>query len=109
MADSLDQELERNIPLYEMIQSLRNELKAAVNTARGDDLRLAVRSVELSLQVTVTRERQAGGGIKFWVVNASGGHKAADQGTHTFKLTLEPMTESRGEVYVSDEVSKKPT
>lgn len=111
MVDNLTNTLERNIPLSEMIQMLRNELYAAVYEAHGQGLRFRVESMELELQIAVTRESEVGGGIKFWVINANGKQKTASTDHHTFKLKLQPLLDSPGgtsELLVSDRVSYLP-
>lgn len=111
MTDDLAQNLERNIPLSEMIQTLRNELYVSLYEARGHQLRFRVESVELELQVAVSRETEAGGGIKFWVVNAAGKHKSGSQDHHTFKLKLQPILDEPAgatELLVGAEVAQLP-
>jgi hypothetical protein len=116
MAETLHEE--RNIPLSEMIQSLRIELKDAMHRARGDDLKLKVKEIDVELRVAVGKGSEAGAGIKFWVVNATAGRKATELTTHVFRLKLEPELAGDGEagskagaggpVHVSEETSRRP-
>ena len=59
------------IGLKDMIQQLRRELCEAITASAGEDLKFRLESIDLELQVAVTRSDEAGGGIKFWVVNAA--------------------------------------
>lgn len=114
MADTLGETLEQAIPLAEMIEELRMQLQASMNAARGQDLRFAVKEVAVELQVAITRATEGSAGLKFWVLDASAGHKATEQMTHTFKLALEPVTgdaidsQPRGTALVSSETTRKP-
>ncbi|GEM_PF-6845984 len=47
MARDLAEELERNIPLSEMIQTLRRELQVSMAVAKDEDPRFNVPEVEL--------------------------------------------------------------
>lgn len=90
MADDLSHELQRNIPLSEMIQTVRRELEVALAGGRDSRLRFLPKKIELELHIVVERERSGGGGLKLGVVEASAklGKKQAD--THVFRLELEP-------------------
>lgn len=81
---------EHGIGLADMIKTLRSELQTAQS---GDvkGIRFVAEKVELELQVELSRSDKVGGGIKFWVVSAEGGHEGAKNSTHTFKLTLVPI------------------
>jgi hypothetical protein len=94
MASDLAEELERNIPLSEMIQTLRQELLVAV-ASRDDRLHLRLDSVELELQVVVTRRAGSEAGIKFSVVSAGAKREKGMDMTHTFKLNL-AVTDAAG-------------
>lgn len=80
------------IPLAEMIQTLRRELSASMAAARNEQLRFRVDDVDLELQVTVTREGEGGGRVRFWVIELDGGAKVSRSDVHTFRLTLKPVT-----------------
>lgn len=110
MSETLGEELERNIPLYEMIQTLRSELQAAMLQGEGQNLRFQVKEIELELLVAVARERKMGGGIKFWVLDATGEQRAAEHVTHKFKLKLEPISSdgTRESPLISDTTTRKP-
>lgn len=111
---------EMEIPLMETIQQLRNELAVAVYEGKDQPLRFHVESVELELQVKVSREStgKVGGKteVKFWVVNAAaeagGEHKRGSERVHTVKLKLLPIqTDPQGsqkQVLVGDRVDRLP-
>ncbi|MBF0371702.1 MAG: hypothetical protein HQL52_19875 [Magnetococcales bacterium] len=87
------------IALPDMISHLRKNLQQAQEEGRDKDLRFAVEEVELELQVTMTDETKAGGGVKFWVYNANLEAKAASQAVQRIKLKLAPV-KSDGETPV---------
>lgn len=82
------------IPLAEMIQTLRRELSASMATARSEELRFRVEDVQLELQVTVSREGEGGGKVRFLVIEFDAGGKVSRTDVHTFRLTLKPVTAS---------------
>jgi hypothetical protein len=99
MADDLAEELKRNIPLSEMIQSLRQELRVALAKGEGEPIRFEVTKVELELQIAVSREKGAEGKLKFSVLEAGAKAGKAQQDTHLFRLELKPekVTEEAGQ------------
>lgn len=90
MTDDLSSTLDREIPLFEMIQTLRNELTASMNLAEKERLKFQVVEVELELRVHVSRERSAEGKVSFWVLGLSAKGTQTAQDTHVFKLKLKP-------------------
>lgn len=90
MAEDLGDELKRNIPLSEMIASLRQELKVALHEGQNDAIRFDVKKIQLELQISVGKESGPEGKIKFWVLEAGAKATARQQDTHVFRLELEP-------------------
>jgi hypothetical protein len=92
-----------DIPLSEMIKTLRKELISAQKLGKNEAILFDIEKVELELKVAVSRTAKAGGGIKFHVVNAEGGYEKTSQDTHTFKLTMKPILgETEGHFLISD-------
>lgn len=108
MAEDLSQALERNIPLFEMVETLRREMAASMNAAARESLRFKVEEVELELRVQVRREHGAAGKLGFWVVSAGGETKQVREDVHVFKLKLKPETTGEREVLVSESVAARP-
>lgn len=108
MSDDLSEELGRNIPLSEMIQSLRQELSVSMGNVTDRSLRFKVEEVELELRIQVTRERGAEGKLKFGVVEAGGKSSSSQQDIHVFKLKLKPETPEGRPVAVADRVPTLP-
>ncbi|MFV8751084.1 trypco2 family protein [Nannocystaceae bacterium ST9] len=103
-----NEDLDQNIPLSEMIESLRQELAVAIEAGKGKPIRFGVSKVELQLEVAVSRKTTGGGGLKFWVMTAKGEHAVDKLTKHTFKLTLDPKLAHGGAVEVADEVDGRP-
>lgn len=78
------------IPLSDLIHQLRRELWTSMLTADDEALRFKVQSVEVELQVTVSRESEINGGIRFRVVNLGGKYTKTGEDVHTIKLKLLP-------------------
>ena len=78
------------IGLREMIRQLRHELEQAMVDGDDSALKLRIDSIELELQVVVTRSSELGAGVKFWVVNTKGKFKDDDRKTQLIKLKVTP-------------------
>ncbi len=90
MSNDLVEELGRNIPLSEMIASLRQELRVALTSGDDDVIRFEVTKIELELQVAICKEHAGSGGLTFGVLTAGASKKNQTQDTHTFRLELKP-------------------
>ncbi len=78
------------ILLSELIAELRRELAEAQVQGQGLQPQLRIEEAEIELQVVITREDNAGIGVKFWVLNADVKDKRADATTQKIKLKLKP-------------------
>ncbi|MBF0141490.1 MAG: hypothetical protein HQL74_14565 [Magnetococcales bacterium] len=90
------------IALAEMISSLRSELQQAQDEGQDKKLHFVVGDVEMELQVTVTKEGTVGGGVKFWVYDASLSGKVAEQMVQKIKIKLAPVGSDGGTLKISD-------
>lgn len=79
------------IPLAEMLIELRAQLEFAQSQGNDKKLRFRAEAIELELQLTVTRSNEAGGGIKFWVINADGKHRQEGEVVQKLRLKLNPV------------------
>jgi hypothetical protein len=99
------------LPLAQAIGELRNELLTAIDNAAGEDLRFAVQTIEVELQVvaTDTLKGETGGSV-FGVLTLKGGADHAKAATHKVKLVLKPedLAAPGNEVYVGDPVPVRP-
>lgn len=99
------------LPLAEAIGELRNELMMAVDNAAGEDLKFAVETIEVEMQVVATNTLKGeAGGTLFGVLTLKGGADHANAATHKVKLVLKPENPSApgGDVYVADPVPVRP-
>jgi hypothetical protein len=94
------------IRLAEMILDLRRELQRAQQLAQNDRLRFRVEDIELEVQVGVTQEGQAEGGVSFWVYTAKVAGSLAKETVHTLRIKLKPLTVD-GDVRKDLELSDK--
>jgi hypothetical protein len=99
-------EFEQTIRLSEMLATLRTELEAARAQGRGSDVRFNVEEVELTVQLGITRTKNATPQISFWVIKLGGSIQSARQDVHTLKLKLRPVDEE-GKVFAASNVVKK--
>ena len=98
------------IPLAEMIETLREELQIAKERGKGRSVAFEIEKVELELKVAVSRKTKAEGGVAFWVVKAGAAVEGTNDTIHTFKLTLSPVSpKSGGRLIVRDEADQPAT
>ena len=111
----------RNIPLSEMIASLRREIELAQSYAQKENIRFRIPEIELELTMKIiaappTQEGEKSS-LQFLVLTEeikgeeTPGQKK-DEIIHTFKLKLQPedisTVPSGGPVKVSDEAKERP-
>jgi hypothetical protein len=84
------------IPLGEMIETLRQELQVAQARGAGQAVAFDIDKVELELQIVVSRKKTGDGKIAFWVLSLGGGLERAGEATHKFNLTLSPVSSRSG-------------
>ncbi len=104
MAEKKTEQIGMEIPLAEMIQTLRTELQRAQAGSTDSEILFETQNVELELQVAVSRRTSGEGGVEFWVVKAGGEYEKTGTTTHVFKLSLTPVMRKSGRrVRVADE------
>jgi hypothetical protein len=97
------------IGLAEAVVALRAELAAAAATGADQEIQFPVGPVQLEFHVGVTKSADAKGGLKFWVLEFSGGGSRATETTHKLIVTLEPPIDAAGErVRVHRSLDQKP-
>jgi hypothetical protein len=95
------------IPLGEMIETLRQELQLAQTQGKGQPITFEIGSVELELQMVVSRKKSGDGKIAFWVLSVGGGLENRGETTHKIKLSLSPVASATGgRVMVSGEAKQ---
>jgi len=85
------------IPLSEMIETLRFELQKSIQQGAGKRVAFDIDKVELELKVAIARSAKGDGGVAFWVVKAGGAVEGSHETNHTFKLTLLPVDATTGQ------------
>jgi uncharacterized SAM-dependent methyltransferase len=88
------------IEIGELVTSLRREIQASIQDAKDEDLRFNVHSIELELKVTAKKSVEGGGGIKFWVFDASAKGGATREDAQTVKLMLTPVSSTGDEILI---------
>jgi len=96
------------IGLADVIRALRAELDESRADAQGKDVRFQVGPVDLEFQVAITSTDEVGGGVKFWVLDASGKSTDVTSTTHTIKIQLTPSDAQGDQVYTGDKVQDFP-
>lgn len=88
-------------PLADILSELRRELDAAKLEGEGKGLHFRVESIDVELQVTVSKSAEAGGGFKFWVINGDAKGRVASESLQKLHLKLNPY-------HVAADGSEKP-
>ncbi|MBU2667139.1 hypothetical protein KOI35_26890 [Actinoplanes bogorensis] len=89
--------LRGDLLLADALESLRDQLREAVERAQGADLSFACESVEVQLQVVVTATRKGEAKAGLWsVVTVGAGVDNATAATHLVKLVLKPEVNGDG-------------
>ena len=96
------------IPLADLVAALRQELTIATSRAEGQAIQFTLGDIELELNVAVTRQKSAQGGVQFWVFSLGGSGGWTDATTHTIRLTLHPQSASGASPTISGSVPVLP-
>jgi hypothetical protein len=91
-----------------MVQSLRTELQKSMEQAKGESLQFSLGQIELELNVEVSRELGGKGKIQFWVFSVGASASKTSGSTHTFRLTLLPVSRDGRTPLISGETTEKP-
>lgn len=106
MANFAETDSATEIPLAEMIETLRQELELAQIRGVARPVAFGVEKVELELKMAISRKAKGEGGIKFWVLSAGASAEGGRESVHTFKLTLSPLdAETKKRLEVASELS----
>jgi hypothetical protein len=76
------------IELKDAIADLRRQIKAAVEQAKGEQLKFTLDSIELELSVVAEDSAEGSAEVGWWIFKASAGASIKDGATHTVKLIL---------------------
>ncbi|MEU3920084.1 trypco2 family protein [Streptomyces sp. NPDC029004] len=89
MASERDDEQHNGLQLHQMISALRTELETAQKESAEEQLRFGVSGVELEATVQVTVGGGGKAGVRFWVIEATGGMDKNKATTQRIKLNLD--------------------
>ena len=95
-----------DIELAQVLKSLRKELQQAQRDGKGESLRFGISELEVELQVSVAEQVGGSGGVKFWVVNASGNASSTDRSVQKIRLKLDPKTKDGKRAEISDKTTR---
>jgi hypothetical protein len=98
----------QRIQLSEAISELREELRAAVEKGKHQDIVFTATNVELELSVTFGIEAKVGGGFKLLTfLDLSAETKASDQQAHKVKLQFTVSDRQGKPIEVQDDEKPK--
>jgi hypothetical protein len=87
VADNSD---EPGVPVADAIEYLRDELEEALGKGAGRSVQFGVSKVTLTVNVVAGKTKEAGGKIRWWVIEAGGSGKWSHEVTQNLVLTLHP-------------------
>src|SRR5205807_274682 len=97
------------IGLVETIDALRSELATAAKKAQEQEIQFPISSIQLEFQVGVTRDMEATGGVKFWVLELGASGSYANESVQKVTLNLEAPVDAEGRpLKVSRRLQQKP-
>ena len=91
-----------DIPLSDLIDAVRGELEKAAKQAEGRDLLFEVNDVELDLEIATTGTKEAGGGLKVWVVSIGGKGSKSSASAREVECSLAAVTKTGTKFRTSD-------
>jgi hypothetical protein len=97
------------IDLAAAISAVREEMSRAVAEGAGFDFQFPIDGVELEFKVGVTKTGQAGGTVRFWVLEADASGTRATESSHRVTVALGAPLDRNGQVVrVSKHSTQKP-
>jgi hypothetical protein len=78
------------VGLSTALEGLREELEIAWASSAGKAVRFRVNEVTLTLEAVARLEKEGGGKIRWWVIEAGGSGKAGADKSQTLVLKLTP-------------------
>lgn len=100
----------QKLELSEVVKGLREELNLAKRNAEGHDIRFNIKNVEIELQTVVERKAaaEAGGKVRFWVIDADtkASGELKDAITQKIKLSLDVVDESNPDAEGKPQMAK---
>jgi Trypsin-co-occurring domain 2 len=90
-ADEVD-----GLELAAAVEAVRTQLAKAAELAEGKSLQFEVGAIDLEFMVTLTRDSQARGGVRVWVLDVGGSSGRAAQASQKVRITLTPKDMAKG-------------
>jgi Trypsin-co-occurring domain 2 len=78
------------VRLSSALETLRSDLETAWESGQGKGVRFRISEVTLTLQAVARLDKEGGGKLRWWVVEAGGGVTSGKETTQTLVLTLTP-------------------
>ncbi|MBV1856536.1 trypco2 family protein [Catellatospora tritici] len=95
--------------LVDVVSALRAELAQAAAAATGSAIQFPVGQVTLQFQVGVTRNAEAQGGVRFWVLELGSSAGVARESIQTVTIVLDPPVDPDGRpIRVGSSTDEKP-
>lgn len=84
------------IGLPETVDALRSELVAAMTAGEGQPIQFPLGSVQLEVQVGITKETSGDGKVRLWVLELGAGGSYTHEVIQKLTITLQPPVDLQG-------------
>jgi hypothetical protein len=81
---------EAGVGLSGALEALRSELQEAWSASQGQRVRFRASEVTITLETALRLDKEASGGVRWYVVQAGGGVRSGTESTQTVVLSLVP-------------------
>lgn len=82
--------------LADCLTQLRDDLSVVAEKGEGSDVKCLIDEVSLEFQVVAGLDKEAKGGVKWWIIGADAGVKASDATTQKLSLKLRVVDAKTG-------------
>lgn len=94
--------------LAEVVRALRLELQTAMYEGEDQVVQFDASTVELELSIGIKKATDGKAGIKFWVLDISGGKSYSAEAVQKIKLSLQPIIAGSNRLRISDGTDERP-
>ncbi|MFE9634548.1 trypco2 family protein [Streptomyces sp. NPDC006463] len=90
------------LDLADAVDLLRRQVVEAQRRGAGSAVRFEIDTIDVELELELSRTRGGVGELRFGVIGANGKAERSSRRTHRVSLTLKPRTRDGGDVEVRD-------
>ncbi|WP_406862118.1 trypco2 family protein [Streptomyces sp. HUAS MG47] len=100
--DGANRDGEHWLDLADALDLLRNQVAEAQRRAQRSEVRFGVDEITVEFEAELIRTREAGGGLRFGIVEARGRTEGSRRSVQRIALTLRPQRADGGDTAIGD-------